>query len=218
MNKGRGVGPGRMASDRDLGRFLQEGLWCESFRFLTSSCHLVSVVLKVGTLRITWRAHLKIPIRDLSHSDGDQGHLQTSPGTHLLNKHPGTSKPVLEDTQSHLCPYAIHRVRKEAILLKDELSPSILCLSLTTHPELYNGPTYSVPSSHSPLSNVHPSTHSFILSTCTRYYWSWRDRSTIKALSVEFCQSNGDLRRARECSRFARSPQMVLLACPLLGL
>ena len=89
------MGPGRMASDRDLGGFLQEGLWCESFRFLTSSCHLVSVVLKVGTLRITWRAHLKMPIRNLSHSDGGQGHLQTSPGTHLLNKHPGTSNTVL---------------------------------------------------------------------------------------------------------------------------
>lgn len=66
MNKGWGVGPGRTVSDGDLGRFLQEGLWGESFQFLTSSCHLVSVVLKVGRLRITWRAHLKIPIWDLS--------------------------------------------------------------------------------------------------------------------------------------------------------
>ena len=178
------MGPGRMASDRDLGGFLQEGLWCESFRFLTSSCHLVSVVLKVGTLRITWSHH----------------HPHPPP---VKNQ----ARWVIQFlAQSHLCPYAIHRVGKEAIVLKDELSPSILCLSLTTQPELYNGPTYSVPSSHSPLSNVHPSIHSFILSTCTRCYWSWRDRSTIKALSVEFCQSNGNLRRARECSRFARSP------------
>ena len=131
----------------------------------------------------------KMPIRDLSHSEGDRGHLQTSPGTHLLSEHPGTSKPVLEDIQSHLCPHAIHRVRKEAILPKDELSPSILCLALTTHPELYNGPTYSLPSSHSPLSNVHPSIHSFILSTCTGYYWSWRDRNTIKAFRI-FTSSN----------------------------
>ena len=137
---------------------------------------------------------------------GIRGIFRQVQGTHLLNKHPGASKPVLEDTQSHLCPYATHRVRKEAALLKDELSPSLLCLSHTTQPDLYNGPTYSVPSSPSPLSNVHPSIHSFILSTCTRCYWNWRDRSTIKALSVEFCQSNGNLRRARECSRFARSP------------
>ena len=182
MNKGWGVGPGRTVSDGDLGRFLQEGLWCESFWFLTSSCHLVSVVLKVGRLGITWRAHLKMPIRNLSQWWGSGASSDKSRNTPSQQASRYFRAWAWRHTVSR--PRAIHRVRKEAILLEDELSPSILCLALTTHPELYNGPTDSLLSSHSLLFSVHPSIHSFILSTCTRYYWSWRDRSTIKMFRI----------------------------------
>lgn len=139
----------------------------------------MSVVLKVASLQITCRAHLKMPVRDPSHSDGDRGCLPESPGTHLLNKHPGTPKPALGETQPHLCPHAAHGAGRGAILPKGELSICTLAPP-RHHPEQDNGPTYSPPPIlHGPVF-IHPSILS-LLSTCARHCsQSWRNRSTIE--------------------------------------
>lgn len=113
---------------------------------------------------------------------------QESPGTHLLNRHPGTSKPAHwrdAATMSTYCSQGQERGHPPQGWILHLFSGS---LSASTQETMAH---YSYFASHSPLPSVHPSIHpsiqSSFLSSCARHCSrSWRDRGEVPSKALAF--------------------------------